>query len=143
MCLDELEYFKPCKVGYKLMQLSDGKLHGEFIMTTRARPMGVWLNEQDYREKRTRGTISIFPLEKCPSTSYKKGWHIFNSKSEALQYLRNRMIIYGGALPWVIVRVLVRKPVATGTQKFYWSRGCSKLRITVAQEMKITSVLDE
>lgn len=134
MCLSYLKKYKPCEKGYKIMSRYHGTLGGEVFSVGRERPVGKWLNEKSYREIlcvdydtiRVSHEISRYPC----------GWHILHFKTDALRLLKKKD--RGGH--WVIVEVEVRKPVATGYQKHFFSE--KPMKITVAKDIKITSVLD-
>ena len=129
MCLDRKGTFKPCKVGYKVMEMKGGKLLSEFNLghTHKELRTGVWLNEEDFRMScRTQ------PLRTAVSDSeYPLGWHTFHSYEDAVSWGLD-----GGRL--IVVKVSVKEPECVGYQSnAYWR---ASPRITVSKFIKITKV---
>jgi len=118
MCLENLENFKVklnedgIGTGYKVFKLKEGELRGEIVTQGRARPIGTWLKEKDFR------AISDEKID----GRYKQGWHIFLRRQSALEWG-----IYGGL---IIKRVKFRDIVATG-------RNVDRNRVVVAKEIFI------
>lgn len=138
MCLTftaKLGKKKPCVKGYKIMYLNgSGHLFGEIFSCGKLRPVGKWLDENDFREY----SVTSGYLTSVGGISYEIGWHIYHCKSDALRLMRRKERLFGSKFGWVIVEVQARKPVAIGVQIL----GGESVKVTVAKEIKITSVLN-
>lgn len=123
MCLDrkmskakEVE-FAGQKEGYKVFVFMGQILKGEWRATNRARPIGEWLKEGEYRDI----SFGIIPFEKR-SGSYKTGWHIWLTLEGAKKWKMD-------AKSLVIRKVKFREPIVYGRQINY--------PVVVAKEMMI------
>jgi len=129
MCLSRKGTFKPCKVGYKVMAMKDGKLSSEFNHNPDAKELRteVWLNEEDFRLLGHTQSLRTSSSE----TEYPLGWHIFHSYEDAVSWGLDE-----GRL--VVVKVSVKEPKCVGYQSSaYWE---ARPRITVSKFIKITKV---
>jgi len=122
MCLDTKGRFKPCKIGYKLMELKDGMLFGEFRGQDKPRQQWVWLDEKDFRFVSFDNTI----ITSDSNSEYPIGWHIYNRLDDAVQQKSHH---------YSVVKVSVKNPVAVGYE------GSARRRVTVAKHIKILKVL--
>ncbi len=114
MCLDKKGRFKPCKVGYKIMRLTeDGDLVGEYRSRVEVRKIGTWLDESDFRD-----SSELYLLTDISDSQYPLGWHIYHDEKVA----RGR-VIYSNS---VVVKVSVKEHLAVGYQ-------CSR-RVTIAKK---------
>ena len=157
MCLEYRDDFEPCQRGYKVMRLVRNKdgtesLYGEYMRSS-ARPMNKWIHESDYRNPYYIRAKSITTSRWSRyGTRYGLGWHIYNNLERAKCSLR-RLCKYPYASHQrgraVIVRVSVKRTVATGIEllqnynpKTATFGEPTKIKVTVAKEIKITSIME-
>lgn len=121
MCLDKINVgVDPCKEGWKVFLIKDGKLYGILFDCKKEIPIGKWIHERNYRNWlmdilcRTN-TISVF------DGVYEKGFHVFHEYEDA----RN----WSSAEHLVIKKVEVREPVATGYQDNKKVTVCKKIKV--------------
>jgi hypothetical protein len=124
MCLETIEKFTPCRVGYKVMRCEDGELHSDVRWCSRPIPRDEWVDEAGFRP--CYQFNSTIDLDNGTGT-YPVGWHIFHTKKDAIDWVFENT-------PEVIVKVAVRSPLATGRQD-------GGAKVTVAKEIKILEVL--
>jgi hypothetical protein len=119
MCLDRIDLnIVPCEVGYKIFYTAGtDNLYGEWKTTNRPRPIGVWLDEKDFRPicaMHVPVDEQGDPLIKAENGEvYKIGWHVFHTREDAETWLPD----YFKVSPlYSIKKVEIKNPVATGIQ---------------------------
>lgn len=110
--------FKEQTEGYKVLLKTSQGLVGEFFSVCSIRPVGEWLDQEEY---------SGYPrLLRCSNgTIYPPGWHIWLTLEGAKRWIKGKYDL----ISIVIQRVQFREPLAYGWQL--------KQPIVVAKEMMI------
>ncbi len=126
MCIDDVsDITKRSGVGWKAFILKDGDLHSVFHPLTPSYPIGRWIRENDFRDKKTRYKKGVRVPCWAKKANYPLGFHIFLSKNEALRFAKNE----------VVRRVKYRKAHTKGTFNFF--KYVENAKTIVAKEMKI------
>ena len=132
MCIHRLVKFTPCKIGYKVMKRrKDGKLVGDIFGSGLPRPIGMWLNEKDFRSTDCQFQEFLSAGDITCKGKYPIGWHIFHTRKTAVAWMSPERIVW----PDVCVRVLVRQPKATGYQ-------VGEHKVTVAKQIQIIDTME-
>lgn len=125
MCLDRLETFKPCTVGYKIIyrDYCNKRFYRFLIKGYGSFLPKIWLNESSYRYP---GDGETLPLElgNDSNFTYPIGFHICHTIAGAIVHFRKF-----GFTDSILVKVKIRQAVATGYQFGH--------KVTVAKEMYI------
>lgn len=139
MCLYKVDReARPCTVGYKVMRQYEHSscppaLFGVYRSQEQSRPIGRWLDEADFSTRDAKGCLTKNHNVMADSGDfYPRGWHVFHKKSDAL----TEAILWDSD-NWkvVVVKVIVRKPLAVGTEV------TTNGRVTVAKNIKIVEVI--
>ena len=117
MCLERLDDFEPCEVGYKVFRVQLAKLYGESCDLYHERNVNVWLNANQFGDSR-RKYITMPDGRK----RYPVGFHVFHTRKVAKEWI-------GGSLGYVIKKVKCKHPVATGYQYGEKVTVCKKIFI--------------
>ena len=129
MCLNTVSKRKPRETGFgwKMFDVRDGELYGEYYAPGMVRPIDKWLKEGDYKDP--QGNMITF----VPEPDYPAGWHIYKRKKDAENWAYLRLSV-------VVHKVEYRKAHTQGKQRVYliWSNERPVFyNCVVAKEIKI------
>ena len=134
MCLTHIDTFiRPAKIGYKVMLKTEGGFIPSYdmfpayihvcIQGNKPILKNKWVNEKEYRLYPAKENLYV-PEDLKGKQTYSTGFHCYHKKKDARTRIRLQEVNCEA-----IVKVAIRKPIATGYQ--------FERKITVAKEIKI------
>jgi len=121
MCLKIVskEKPKPKGYGYKVFEVRNGMLVGDYTAQCKSRPVGVWLKSENYTPTPDERAF-LAPIE----GKYPLGWHVFKTRKSAEAWMSGKIS------PSCIRKIKYRKAHTQGINRH-------KHNIVVAKEIYI------